>query len=171
MPATPRQLFDLLASLGIETQTRHHDAVFTVAQSSLLHDDIGGGHTKNLFVKDKKGNHFLIVAPAHARIEMNRLHALIGATGRLSFASTERLMELLGVAAGSVTAFAPVNDVAGRVKVVIDAALLRDELLNCHPLTNTMTTTISTVDLLAFLDHVGHKPDIVAISANDATVS
>ncbi|MCB1461124.1 MAG: prolyl-tRNA synthetase associated domain-containing protein [Nitratireductor sp.] len=169
MPATPEELFALLDKLGIKTATISHEAVFTVAESDKLHREVEGGHTKNLFVKDKKDNYFLIVAEASAQIPINRVHPLIGAKSRVSFANAERLMEFLGVEPGSVTAFAPMNDHGNRVKVIIDAPLLRHDAINCHPLKNTMTTTISRQDLLNFLEHVAHVPEIVDLSsASDA---
>ena len=164
MPATPQQLLSLLDELNFETKTYEHDAVFTVEESSKIKEDIPGGHTKNLFLKDKKGNFFLIVAEGTAEIKLNAVHGLIGAKGRVSFGKPDALMELLGVKPGSVTAFAPMNDKNNLVKVVIDEPLLRYDLINCHPLTNTMTTTISREDLLAFLAHVGHDPEIIKVS-------
>ena len=167
MPATPDELFALLEELGIKTTTLHHEAVFTVAESDKLHREVEGGHTKNLFVKDKKDNYFLIVAEATAQIPINRIHPLIGARSRISFGNAERLMEFLGVEPGSVTAFSPMNDRDNRVKVIIDAPLLRHDAINCHPLKNTMTTTISRQDLLSFLEHVGHVPEIVDLSSDN----
>jgi Ala-tRNA(Pro) deacylase len=164
MPLTPQQLLALLDQLGMKTRTHEHEAVFTVEQSRHVHDTVPGAHTKNLFVKDKKDNYFLIIAGSDARIPMNQVHGLIGAKSRLSFANADRLMEFLGVLPGSVTAFAPVNDGGKRVTVIIDEPLLDNEEINCHPLTNTMTTTISKADLLRFLDHVEHAPMVVRLS-------
>ncbi len=164
MAISPQELFELLDKLGIDTQTHEHEAVFTVEESSKIKQDIPGGHTKNLFVKDKKGNYFLIILEGSALVKLNQVHSLIGAKGRVSFGKADMLMELLGVEPGSVTAFAPVNDVQNRVKVVIDEPLLRYDLVNCHPLKNTMTTTIAREDLLKFLDHVNHPPQIVKVS-------
>lgn len=164
MPLSPREMLNLLDSLGMETTTREHEAVFTVEESAKIRQNIPGGHTKNLFLKDKKGNFFLIVAEGTARIKLNSVHGLIGAKGRVSFANADALMELLGVKPGSVTAFAPVNDTTRQVSVIIDEPLLRYDLINCHPLTNEMTTTISKNDLLRFLDHIDHPPQIVQVS-------
>ena len=164
MPAAPKDLFDLLEELEIETKTYEHEAVFTVSESEKIKHDIPGGHTKNLFLKDKKGNYFLIVAEGHSEIRLNSVHGLIGARGRVSFGKPDDLMALLGVPPGSVTAFAPMNDSDKKVSVIIDAPLLGHELINCHPLTNEMTTTISREDLLRFLSHVGHEPHIVQVS-------
>jgi Ala-tRNA(Pro) deacylase len=165
MPLSPEQLLSRLAEMAIPVTTVSHAAVFTVAQSSSVTASIPGGHTKNLFVKDKKDNFFLIVAEGSTRLDINRLHGLIGARSRLSFGSAQMLMELLGVEPGSVTAFAAINDTDGRVAVVIDEPLLAHDAINCHPLTNTMTTTISRQDLLKFLKSTGHQPRILALSA------
>jgi Ala-tRNA(Pro) deacylase len=164
-PLTPAELLALLGELDIPFKNHEHEAVFTVEESRHVKEAIPGAHTKNLFVKDKKDNYFLIVAEGSAQISINQAHALVGGKSRLSFANAEKLMEYLGVTPGSVTAFAAVNDTGGNVKVVIDAALLRGELVNCHPLTNTMTTTISKGDLLRFLEACGHAPLIVALSS------
>lgn len=166
-PVTPDELMELLENLGISTQTRQHPALFTVEDGVEIKKSIPGGHTKNLFVKDKKGNYFLIIAGDQARIPMNRIHSLVGARSRLSFANADALMQYLGISPGSVTAFAAINDRAGLVKVIIDEPLLDSDLINCHPLTNTMTTTISRPDLLRFLEHVDHKPEIIALSTLD----
>lgn len=164
MPASPEDLFNLLEKLGIETTTHHHAAVFTVEESAGVKASIPGGHTKNLFVKDKKGNFFLVVAEGSARIPMNKIHVLIGARSRLSFANSDALMELLGVEPGLVTAFAPMNDKDNKVRVIIDEPLLAHDQINCHPLKNTMTTTILKEDLFRFLRHTGHEPQIVRLS-------
>ena len=167
-PATPQELLILLKDLGMETVTREHEPVFTVEESEHVTASIPGGHTKNLFVKDKKGNFFLIVAGNKADIPLNRVHTLIGAKGRVSFANADYLMDYLGVTPGSVNAFAPMNDTMGKVKVVIDEPLLENEFINCHPLINDKTTTISREDLLRFLRHFNHEPLIIQVSVSES---
>lgn len=164
MPLSPQDLLNTLKELGFETTTHEHEAVFTVEESSKIKQEIPGGHTKNLFLKDKKGSFFLIVAEGSAQIKLNSAHGMIGAKGRVSFGKPEALMELLGVKPGSVTAFAPINDKENKVNVVIDEPLLRYDLINCHPLTNEMTTTISKENLLQFLKHINHEPQIIQVS-------
>lgn len=164
MPATREDLMARLEGLGIAVTTVEHDPVFTVEEARGLRGAIAGAHTKNLFLKDKKDALFLVVAPEDAAIELKHLHHRIGASGRLSFGRAELLMETLGVAPGAVTAFAAINDTAGRVTVVLDKALLADGRVNCHPLVNTATTTIAADDLLAFLRATGHEPAILAVS-------
>ena len=163
MPATRQDLFAHLDRLGIATQTVEHEAVFTVAESSRLERELPGGHTKNLFLKDKKDRLFLVVALGRAHIDLKTLHKKLGAD-RLSFAGPALLKEVLGVPAGSVTPFALINDKARRVTVILDADMMRHERLNYHPLENTATTNIARDDLVLFLRACGHEPRILAVT-------
>jgi Ala-tRNA(Pro) deacylase len=164
MPATRADLMAALAALGIETGTVEHPPLFTVEESRALRGEISGGHTKNLFLKDKKDRVFLVVAEEDAAVDMKGLHRLIGASGRLSFGRAELLLELLGVTPGSVTPFGAINDRAGRVTVILDEALMRHARLNFHPLENTATTSIAREDLVAFLRSTGHEPLVMRVS-------
>src|SRR5580698_1913187 len=120
MPAMPDDLFAFLDRLGIAHTTMSHPALFTVEQSQSLRGQIPGGHTKNLFLRDKRGTFFLVVALEDAAIVLKDLHRRLGTSGRFSFGSAEAMGELLGVVPGSVTPFAVINDTAGRVTVVLD---------------------------------------------------
>ena len=164
MPATRQDLLARLAELGIATTTLDHEAVFTVAESSKLERELPGGHTKNLFLKDKKGKLYLVVALGHAHIDLKTLPKVLG-SDRLSFGRPELLLEILGVPAGSVTPFALINDKARLVTVILDAGMMRHERLNFHPLENTATTNIAREDLVAFIRACGHEPRILAVSA------
>jgi Ala-tRNA(Pro) deacylase len=166
VPVSREQLFARLSELGIETVTLDHPAVFTVAESSKLEREMPGGHTKNLFLKDKRDRLFLVVALGHAHIDLKTLHRTLGCD-RLSFGRPELLMEVLGVPAGSVTPFALINDTAHRVTVILDADMMCHERLNYHPLKNTATTNIAREDLLAFIRSCGHEPRIVAVASSE----
>jgi Ala-tRNA(Pro) deacylase len=160
MTATPDDLFAYLDQLGIPHSTQWHEAVFTVDQSTDVKCTLPGGHTKNLFLKDKDGNIILIAAEAHSQLKLNKLHRLIG-TKRLSFGPPDLMDELLGVTPGSVTAFALMNDKAGRVRFLVDAALMAHDPVNFHPLTNTGTTAVSRKDFEAFVRATGHGFEVI----------
>jgi Ala-tRNA(Pro) deacylase len=164
MPAMPDELFAYLDSLGIAHSSVSHPPLFTVEEGRDVRAAIAGAHTKNLFLRDKKGVPFLVVAQEDAAIELKSLHRLLGASGRFSFGSPDLMRELLGVEPGSVTPFAVINDKDRRVTVVLDAGLMAHEVLNFHPLRNTGTTTISRQGLLTFLEATGHKPRIEAVA-------
>ncbi len=164
MPATPADLFALLDKLGIAHRTVTHPPLFTVGESQALRGEIPSGHTKNLFLRDKKGALFLVTALEDAAIELKSLHRRLGAAGRFSFGSADLLRACLGIEPGAVTPFAAMNDTERRVAVVLDAALMEHATINCHPLVNTMTTSIAAADLVKFLAATGHPPRIEPVA-------
>jgi Ala-tRNA(Pro) deacylase len=170
MPTTPQQLIAFFESHGIATTTVEHPPLFTVEESQALRGEIPGGHTKNLFVKDKKGRLFLLVLGEETVVDLKRVHEKIGAQGRVSFGSAELLQEVWGVAPGAVTPFGAVNDEAVRVSVVLDETMMRHDRLNFHPLVNTHTTGLASADLVKFLRATGHEPAIAALGEEEAQV-
>lgn len=165
LPTSPDQLLARLESLGIAAATHRHPPLFTVEESKALRGELPGGHCKNLFLKDRKDQYWLVVALEDAPVALNSFDKVIG-SARLSFASAERLWEVLGVRPGSVTPFALVNDTAHRVNVVLQKAMLDHDPLNYHPLLNDRTTAIPPTDLLAFIRACGHEPRIVDFGAD-----
>ena len=170
MTATRDDLFARFDALGIAVKTVDHPAVFTVEESHAIHKHelLPGGHTKNLFLKDKKGKVFLVVALNDAEIDLKSLHRLLGASGRFSFGKPELLQELLGVKPGSVTPFSLINDTTQTVNVILEAKMMEHDLLNYHPLENTATTNIQREDLLTFIRSCGHDPQIMALDGVSA---
>jgi Ala-tRNA(Pro) deacylase len=164
-PKTADELFRFLDDLGIEHSTKKHEPVFTVAESVALRDEIPGGHTKNLFVKDKKDNYFLLTVEEHATVDLKTVHQVIGAASKVSFGKPEKLMEYLGVIPGAVTALGAINDTGGNVKVIIDEELMKFDVINCHPLSNDATTSIGSNDLLRFMEATGHEPLVLKVTA------
>jgi Ala-tRNA(Pro) deacylase len=163
MPATIDDLMAELDRLGIATTTVTHPPLFTVEESRALRGSIPGAHTKNLFLKDKKDAIFLLTVLEDAEIDLKQVHHLIGASGRVSFGKPELLAEKLGVIPGAVTPFGLINDRPPSVNVILDAALVAHDRINCHPVTNTATTSIATTDLLAFIRAGGHQPRILPL--------
>jgi len=162
-PAAGREdLERRLAELGIATSTVDHPPVFTVDEARALRGEIAGGHCKNLFLKDKKDAIWLVVCLEEAEINLKRLPAKIG-SARLSFGRAELLGEVLGVEPGSVTPFALINDLDRRVNVILEAAMMRHELLNYHPLVNSATMTIRASDLVRFIRACGHEPKVIEL--------
>ena len=169
MAATRSDLFACLDELGIAHSTLDHAPVFTVEEGEEIKASLPGGHTKNLFLRDRKGRFVLVSALGDTPIRVNRLHKLIPCH-RLSFAREGDLLAALGVRPGSVTAFALMNDTDGKVTFVLDAALLATDPVNFHPLKNDATTAIARDDLLKFAKATGHDPlivDFAALAADD----
>jgi Ala-tRNA(Pro) deacylase len=166
MAQTQQELLDYLTCLGIIVKTVTHPPLHTVADSQMLRGEIEGAHTKNLFLKDKKDNYFLLTVGEEGTVDLKTIHHIIGAAGKVSFGKPEALMEMLGVAPGAVTAFGPVNDTSGKIKVFLDAGLMRHAIINCHPLVNTATTSIASSDLVTFLKATGHEPVILKLTVD-----
>jgi Ala-tRNA(Pro) deacylase len=162
-PGPEAALFQRLDALGIAHKTYAHPPCFTVEESNAHCGHIPGTHTKNLFLEDKRGGLWLVVARADLRVHVNELARQLNAP-RFSFGAPELLLAALGVPAGSVTPFAVVNDSKVRVRVVLDKRMLEAAPpLNFHPLRNDMTTAIAAGDLLRFLRDAGHEPTIVTL--------
>ena len=158
-----------LEALGIATETHHHPAVYTVEESLRHTAQLPGAHVKNLFLKDKKGQLWLVTCRHDLRVDLNALSRRLGAA-RFSFGRPELLAEVLGVEPGSVTPLALVNDRGGRVRAVLDVELVTAGRLNCHPLRNTASTVLATPDLIRFMRATGHEPILseIDVVADDA---
>jgi Ala-tRNA(Pro) deacylase len=159
-PIDRATLLAFLDAHGIAHATLDHRPVFTVEDGAEIKAALPGGHTKNLFLKDAKGRLWLICALGETRVDLKRTAPAIGAA-KLSFGSEARLYEALGVRPGSVTVFALINDPGGHVSLVLDQALLDQERVNFHPLSNDATTTISREGLLSFLKALGTTFQVV----------
>jgi Ala-tRNA(Pro) deacylase len=153
----PQQLFARLDQLGISHRTVEHPPVFTVEEAKALRGNLPGHHIKNLFLRNKKEEMWLVVALEDRAIDLKRLGEVLGA-GRLSFGSADRLKRTLGVEPGSVTPLSLVNDEARAVQLVVDRDVADGGPVNAHPLVNTMTTALAPSDLLRFFDATGHTP-------------
>jgi Ala-tRNA(Pro) deacylase len=163
-PATPDEIFARLDALGVAHNTIRHRPVFTVDEGRDLKASIPGGHSKNLFLKNKKGRLFLLCALGDTAIDLNAVSKLIGA-GRFSFGNAALLLRHLGVEPGSVTIFALINDPEREVTLVLDEALLGHDPIYFHPLKNDASTGVSPGGLLKFIHSLGRAPIRLAFDA------
>lgn len=154
---SPQQLFGRLEALGIAHRTVEHPPVFTVEEAKALRGNLPGHHIKNLFLRNKKEEMWLVIALEDRAVDLKRLGEVLGA-GRLSFGSPDRLRRQLGVEPGSVTPLALINDETRIVRLALDRGLSEGGPVNAHPLVNTMTTAVATADLLRFFAATGHAP-------------
>ena len=157
---TRADLFAFLDAHGVEHSTLDHPPVFRVEEGLEIKKALPGGHTKNLFLKDARGQLWLISALGETTIDLKRLHPVIG-SGRLSFGPQEMMVQTLGVTPGSVTAFGLINDTERRVRFVLDKALAESDPVNFHPLANDATTAVSQAGFRRFLRALGVEPLIV----------
>jgi Ala-tRNA(Pro) deacylase len=160
-------LLKLLEDAGITAPTVEHPPVHTVEESRKLRGKVDGLHTKNLFLRDAKKNYFLFVTDEDAVIDLKALGKQIGAKGRLSFGSAEALKEMLGIEPGSVSLLAIANDTQHQVELLLDDRLRAASAVNCHPLINSRTTSLSQEALAKFLAVTGRTARYVSLAAAD----
>jgi len=164
-----RSLFDLLDRLGICHETDEHEAVYTAGALAEHRSAQWEFPVKNILLEDKDKQLFLVTMHLNTTaLELKELAKMLGAKGRFSFASAERLAQALGVSPGSVTPFAVMNDTGHKVRLVLDERLKAATSLSAHPLVNTMTTTVSNSDFLRLLSYTGHKPEWVQLPLKSA---
>jgi len=142
-----------LNELKFEFYIHEHPPLKTVEESKILRGEIEGGHTKNLFLRDKKKNNFLITTNENQKIDLKELEKKLS-TGRLSFGSRDRLYEFLGVKPGSVSPLSLINDQNKKVMFYIDKNLYKEKILNFHPLVNHLTVSLKLNDFNFFLNSI-----------------
>ncbi|MBL4588842.1 MAG: prolyl-tRNA synthetase associated domain-containing protein [Alphaproteobacteria bacterium] len=160
LPTTPDDLFTILKELNIDYKLHRHEAVFSVNDAEKVEHDIEGAHCRNLFLRDKKKNMFLVTAQNETKIDLKKLEKRL-ACARISFGSPERLFQYLGVRPGSVCPFAIINDKDHEVRSILEEDMMNQPLVAYHPLFNTMTIVLTPTDLIKFFEHINHTYEIV----------
>lgn len=158
---TPESLHAALSSLNIAHEVHHHTAVFTVAEGEGVTSHLPGAHIKNLFVKDKAKNFFLITALQERALDLKALGKHIGSKDRLSFADEAALMEFLGVTPGSVSPLALINARGDSLRFILDSGVTKYDTVLPHPLINTQTTALTPEDLLRAITSWGHTTELL----------
>lgn len=159
----PNNLLEYIENIGVKHCVHHHAPVFTVAEANLVTEMIPGVHTRNLFIRDKRENMFLITLRDETRLDLKKLAGLLG-VGKLSFGSPERLWAYLGVRPGSVTPLSVLNDTERKVRLVLEQAMMEEDIVNFHPLDNSMTISLSPDGLMTILKKQGITPHILDLS-------
>ena len=163
LPISSDALLEKLDFWGIEFSRTDHAPLRTVEDSKLIESQYflsteeGGGHIKNLYLQDKKKRNILLVAQQDTKVDLKDLQTKLG-TARLSFGSTGRLMENLGIRPGAVGPLAMINGVKAEVQLYIDSALKNCKEIYCHPLVNDRTLGMSMEALLVFFEKIGASP-------------
>lgn len=156
-------IFTFLSEHNIQYSRVDHPPVYTCKEAEKLVPSMRGIHTKNLFVRDKKGrNHFLVVVSDTKSVNLKALSSKLGVTN-ISLGSPSRLQKYLGVEPGAVSLLAIVNDTESAVEVVLDRDIWKDDALQCHPLVNTSTLAINQSDIERFFEITNHRWRILSI--------
>lgn len=161
-------IYRFLSTYHIPYERHDHPAVYTVEESMRLVPPLPGARTKNLFLRDRKGRRHILVTVGHWKnVDLKALSELLG-IGKLSFASSDRLLRFLGVEPGAVTVLAVVNDREHAVEVVMDKQIWHASAVQCHPLVNTSTLVILQEHLQRFFEITGHSVQVVDIPGRNA---
>ena len=159
-------LYKILRNLKINFTEYNHSPLFTVEDSQNLRGKITGAHTKNLFLKDKKGLLILLTCQEDAIINLKKIRSSLGVKN-LSFAKEDLLMKYLGVLPGAVSPLGLINDRTLSIVLYLDKNLFDAQTINFHPLINTTTINLSFDDFIKFCAHTNHKPKILDIEKNE----
>ena len=135
---------------NIEFKIYNHMALNTVEDSVKMRGEISGGHTKNLFLKNKKNEFFLFSCLENTTVDLKKLKIILN-LGNISFANETYLEQILKVRPGAVTPYGLLNDIDNKTKFFLDFKILECEKINFHPLVNTMTVTLKTKDFINFI--------------------
>ena len=158
--------YQFLDSLGISYETFSHDAVYTMEEchSQEVEKNLGVPICKNLFLCNRQKTQFyLLMLPSEKHFIPKSLSAELGCA-RLSFASEECMVSLLGIHPGSVSPMGLINDKDKKVILIVDKELMGFEFIGCHPCANTATIRIRMKDLLEkIVPATNHEYRIVRI--------
>lgn len=158
------ELYALFGAHGISFTHNEHPPLHTVEESKELRGDLPGAHVKNMFLKDKKDQLWLVTCMEYRKIRIRDLEKQIG-TAKASFGKPELLWERLGIRPGAISPFGLINDPEHKVRVVLDQQMLESDPINAHPLHNEATTTVNRADFRRFFEITGHAPIIVDFDA------
>lgn len=148
-------IYEILTNLNISYQEQTHKAVYTVEEAKNEHITLPGKGCKNLFLKDKAHNYYLVVLEEDKRANLKELEKLLN-TKNLRFASAEDLYKYLKLEPGSVTPLGIINDQETKVLLILDKDLI-DQPILVHPNTNTKTLCLNYTDLIKIIDYTNHK--------------
>ena len=159
---TKQDLIHILNDSSFEYYIKEHKPLFTVEDSQTLRGEIPGGHSKNLFLKDVKGQFYLLSVEENSSIDLKKTMTCINSK-KLSFAKPEYLKLILGIEPGSVSPFALLNDSNKKVIFYFDQSFLKYEKVNFHPLINTATVSINPKNLIKLIEKYHSKVNFIDV--------
>ena len=159
-----QEVYEFIKNKGIWHEITEHKAVFSMEELTEVEIPYPKYDAKNLFVcDDKKRNYYLITVKGNKRVDLKEFKTKNN-TRRLSFASEQDLMDIIGVAAGSVTPLALLNDKDLKVAFYFDKDFLNDErIIGIHPNDNTATVWLKIEDLIDIIKEHGNQVNIIEI--------
>ena len=159
---TKRETYDYLTDHGVEYEVTEHIAVYNMEELNAVRLPYPDRDAKNLFVRDdKKRNYYLITVKGDKRVDLKEFQQRFG-TRKLSFASADDLMAIIGLIPGAVTPLGLLNDSERKVSLYLDEAFLGG-LVGVHPNDNTATVWMKAEDLIRLIREHGNTVHTVAL--------
>ena len=155
-----KNVLQYLSDHNILFSKHDHPALFTVEQAKDREDKIPGVHTKNIFIRDKKKNFYLITLLAHKKLE-TKIFKLQAWISDFSFATPEQLQEQLQLTPWSVWIFWLINN--PKIKLYIDQEIWSAESAWRHPNDNTATIVINKKWLQDYLQSLSVSYKVIIL--------
>ena len=157
------EIYQLLKNQGLWHEITEHPAVFNMAEVAELEMPYPEADAKNLFVRDdKKRNYYLITVKDDKRVDLKQFSVQHG-TRKLSFASADDLMAIMGLIPGAVTPLGLLNDEERKVTFYLDHDFMAGDLIGIHPNDNTATVWMKASDLIDIIKSHGNEVVIAEI--------
>lgn len=155
-----QEVYELLNSKNIKYEIQEHEAIYNMEELSKIDLLYPESDAKNIFVRDdKKSNYYLITIKGSKKVDLKNFKDKYN-TRRLSFSSSEDLLNILNLTPGSVTPIGLLNDKDLKVKFYIDKELIDMNMIGVHPNDNTATIWLKTSDLIGLIKEHGNEINI-----------
>ena len=147
-----QKLYKKLEELNIKIEKQEHEAVHTIEEILKLDVRLDGMGLKNLFVKDKFDNRYMIVVEENKRVDLKKIKENQD-LNKLSYCKEDELRHILKIEPGSVTPLAAINDDENEVTIILDEDMVDKNIL-VHPLVNTATIKINYNDMIKLFNNL-----------------
>lgn len=155
------QVYECLDKMGIEYEYYEHPEAPTIEIAAQFYRGEDTTLCKNLFFRNHKGNrHYLVIMDSRHQMDIHSIEKMLR-QGKLSFASSERMMKYLGLHPGSVSLFGLVNDKDHEVTLFVDKGLVNVKKVSFHPNDNHASLVISSSDMFKFIENIGNEWKVV----------
>lgn len=156
-----QQVYECLDKMGIEYEYYEHPEAPTIEIAAQFYRGEDTTLCKNLFFRNHKGNrHYLVIMDSRHQMDIHSIEKMLR-QGKLSFASSERMMKYLGLCPGSVSLFGLVNDKDHEVTLFVDKGLVNVKKVSFHPNDNHASLVISSSDMFKFIENIGNEWQVV----------
>lgn len=159
----PEKVYEILEQMKISYEKVEHPAAFTTEEADRYIEGIKGVRTKSLFLTNRKKTAFyLVIMDDSKQLDIARFQDKVNAK-RIKMASSQSLMDKLGVMPGSVSVFGLINNAEHDVQVYFSQDIVEEERMSFHPNCNTVTLFLKTKDIFRFIEAMGNNYQSISL--------